>query len=193
MNVMKKMIFIFLVMVSTGASAQGLLSRLSFGLKAGGNYSNFTNASFDTDPLMGFHAGAIVNFKLISGLSIQEEFLFSTQGAELKNDLLNKEKLELSYISVPLLLKYSTNIGVYIEAGPQFNMLVTDVKDTGFDKFADKIDAGIAAGIGFQFRNIGIGARYYAGLTKVGKFEANDVIKPDFKNSVAQASIFYMF
>lgn len=55
---MKKILLILLVIVSTGASAQSILSRLHFGIKAGGNYSNFTNANFDTDPLMGFHAGA---------------------------------------------------------------------------------------------------------------------------------------
>lgn len=193
---MKKIILIVLVMVSvsTGASAQSILDRLYFGIKGGGNYSNFTNADFDTDPLMGFHAGAIVGFNLVEGLSIQEEFLFSTQGAEIKGDesLFGKKKLELSYISVPFLLKYKTKLGIYIEAGPQFNMLVSDVKDTGFDKFADKVDLGIAGGIGYQFKNIGIGARYYTGLSKVGKFDSSD-IKPDFKNSVIQASIFYIF
>ncbi|MFT3993333.1 MAG: porin family protein [Dysgonomonas sp.] len=192
---MKKILLILLVVVvSTGASAQSLFSRLHFGVKAGGNYSNFTNADFGTDPLMGFHAGAIVSFDLIKGLSVQEEFLFSTQGAEIKDDnnLFNKDKLELSYISVPILLKYKTSIGVYIEAGPQFNMLVSDVKDTGFDKFADKIDVGVAGGIGYQFHKIGIGARYYTGLTKVGKFDSSN-IKPDFKNSVLQASLFYIF
>lgn len=191
---MKKILLILLVIVSTGASAQSILSRLHFGIKAGGNYSNFTNANFDTDPLMGFHAGAIVGFDLIKGLSVQEEFLFSTQGAEIKGDnsLFDKDKLELSYISVPILLKYKTSIGIYIEAGPQFNMLVSDVKDTGFDEFADKVDAGVAGGIGYQFKNLGIGARYYTGLTKVGKFDSSN-IKPDFKNSVLQASIFYIF
>lgn len=195
---MKKNILIFLVIFSTSASAQGILGgvldRLHFGVKAGGNYSNFTNADFGTDPLMGFHAGAIVNFRLISGLSVQQEFLFSTQGAKIKDDsnIFNKEKLKLSYISVPILLKYNTPIGLYFEAGPQFNMLISDANDTGFDKFADKVDAGIAGGIGFQIRNIGIGARYYTGLTKVGRFDSSD-IKPDFKNSVAQASIFYIF
>ncbi len=193
---MKKIILIVLVMVSvsTGASAQSILDRLYFGIKGGGNYSNFTNADFDTDPLMGFHAGAIVGFNLVEGLSVQEEFLFSTQGAEIKGDesLFGKKKLELSYISVPFLMKYKTSFGIYIEAGPQFNMLVSDVKDTGFDKFADKVDVGVAGGIGYQFKNIGIGARYYTGLSKVGKFDSSD-IKPDFKNSVIQASIFYIF
>ncbi len=70
-------------------------------------------------------------------------------------------------------------------------------KNTGYTDFANKIDGGAVAGIGYQFNNgpvkgLGIGARYYQDLTKVGKFDAGTV-KPNFKNSVAQLSVFYFF
>ena len=187
-----------LVMGQTAFAQQSVWSRFHFGLKAGVNSSNFEGASFDTEMLTGFHAGAIVNFSLTDKWSIQEEFLYSTQGAKVKNGFgLADKDLKLSYFSVPILLKYHSNIGIYGEIGGQANILVEDAKNTGFSEFADKIDGGAVAGLGYQFKDgpvkgLGIGARYYYGFTDVGKFSSSS-IKPDFKNSVIQGSIFYMF
>lgn len=169
---MKKLFLIGLVLFTAQASFgqsffQGMLSRLSFGVKAGGNYSNFTGADFDTEGLAGFHAGLTMNFKLSESFSIQEDILYSTQGAKLKdNNMLPGKKIELAYLSVPILLRYQTPFGLYLEAGPQANMLITDAKDTGFEDFADKVDAGVSAGIGYQFKEgpvkgLGIGANIF--------------------------------
>ena len=195
---MKKILLIgFLLITAQTTFAQGLFKRLSFGLKAGGNYSNFTDAGFDTEGLAGFHGGAIINFRLTNKWSIQEEFLYSTQGAKIKDNLFGETDLKLSYMSVPILLKYHSNIGLYAEIGAQANMLIEDAKNTAFEDFADKVDAGAVAGLGYQFRagpvkGLGVGARYYHGFMEVGKFKSSS-IKGDFKNSVAQLSVFYIF
>jgi len=191
---MKKLLVIGLTLASTHCFSQGLLSRLSFGLKAGGNYSNYTNASFRTDALMGFHAGAIVNFHLIGGLSIQEEFLFSSQGAKVKDDVFASKDLNVYYVTVPFLFKYRTPVGLYFEAGPQVGMRVKDFQDsTRIGNFAKSMDLAAAGGIGYQSgMGLGFGLRYVAGLSKVGDFKASN-ISPDFKSSVIQASIFYIF
>jgi len=167
---------------------------LSFGLKAGGNYSNYTNADFATEGIMGFHAGALVNFRITDHLSVQEEFLFSSQGAKMKNDLFGKENLNVYYLTVPFLIKYKTNFGLYFEAGPQTGLrLKEDTKGASFGDFAKKLDLAAAGGIGFQTKSgFGIGARYIAGLSKVGDFDISNV-KTDFKTNVVQASVFYIF
>jgi len=47
------------------------------------------------------------------------------------------------------------------------------------------------AGLGYQSAGgFGIGARYMAGISKVGNFDAHN-INPDFKNSLLQVSLFY--
>jgi len=195
---MKKLLFICFVLASTNSFSQGmmkgLVQRLSFGLKAGANYSNYTNTDFATDALVGFHAGAIVNFKIIDNLSIQEEFLFSSQGAKVKDNLFGKENVNISYFIVPFLLKYRTNFGLYLEAGPQVGILVNDdLKNTQVGNFAKKMDLAAAGGIGYQTKGgFGIGARYIAGLSKVGDFNISNV-RTDFKTNVVQASIFYIF
>lgn len=195
---MKKLFLIGFVLISVQSFSQSFFDKFYFGLKAGGNYSNFVDTDFDTEGLAGFHAGAIVGFKITDKLMIQEEFMYSTQGAKLKDNLFGTDKdLKLSYFSVPILLKYHSNIGLYGELGGQANMLIEDAKNTGFKDFADKIDAGAMVGLGYQFRagpvkGLGVGARYYYGFTDVGKFKSSTV-KPDFKNNVVQGSIFYIF
>lgn len=195
---MKKSILICFVLVSTHCFSQsfvqGITQRLSFGLKAGVNYSNYTNASFTTDALIGFHAGLLVDFRLANHLFIQEEFLFSSQGAKVKEDVFGKDNIQVNYVTVPFLLKYRSNLGIYIEAGAQTGMRTSEnISTTQVGDFAKKLDLAAVGGIGFQSKSgFGIGVRYVAGLSKVGDFQASDV-KPDFHNSVIQGSIFYIF
>lgn len=200
---MKKLLLIVFTLTMTQSTFgqslfNGIKERLSFGLKVGGNYSNFTNADFGTEGITDFHGGLIVNFRLSDTWSIQEDFLFSSQGAKIKdaNVFGGKEDLKLSYMSVPILVKYHSNIGLYAELGGQANLLIEDAKNTGYENFANKVDAGAVAGFGYQFKNgavngLGIGARYYHGLRGVGNFSSS-TINPDFKNSTVQVSVFYM-
>ena len=195
---MKKLFFIGLIFISHSCFSQGFIdgvvSRLTFGLKAGANYSDYTGADFGTSALIGFHAGAIVNFRFTDNLSFQEEFLFSTQGAKLKEDQFGKENIDVSYMTVPLLLKYRTGFGLYIEGGMQEGLRLNEnTTESQSGSFAKRLDMAAIGGLGFQTKSgFGIGVRYVAGLSNVGNFTATDV-SPNFKTSVMQASLFYIF
>lgn len=195
---MKKLIIAGLVLVSANCFSQStmknIFNRLDFGLKAGANYSNFTHADFKSDAMTGFHAGGIVTFRITNNFFIQEEFLLSYQGAKIKDGVFAGQDIKNYYVAVPILLKYRTNFGLYLEAGPQFSGLAKeDTDNLPVDKFAKKLDLGAAAGIGYQSPiGLGIGARYISGLSSVGDFQIPSV-KTDFRSSVVQASIFYIF
>lgn len=191
---MKNLFLFCIILISSSAFSQSFFDRLHFGLKAGGNYSDFYNGDIDTEGIAGFHAGAIVAFDINQKFSVQEEFLFSTQGTKLKGGLSDGKDLKLSYVSVPIVLKYKTNFGIYIEAGPQIGILVSeDFKEITNNDFAKKIDGGVVGGIGYQFQNgLGVGARYYLGLTDVSKIKST-TINTDFQNNMAQVSLFYIF
>lgn len=185
---------ICLVLVSSKGFSQNFLKRFEFGLKAGVNYSNFTDASFPTDPLVGFHAGGTIAFKITNNFLIQEEFLFSSQGAKVKGDSFDNQNLKLYYITVPILLKYRHSSGFYIEGGAQAGMKAKeDVKGLSMGDFAKKLDLAAVGGLGYQSKmGLGIGARYVYGISKVGDFNVTN-IRNDFKNNNIQASIFYVF
>ncbi|MCC8408121.1 PorT family protein [Mucilaginibacter sp. UR6-1] len=194
---MKKISIIcaFIMLASVHHSfAQSLLKRLEFGLKAGGNVSNFTNADFPTDPLYGFHGGVTVAFKVTNNFLIQEDILFSTQGAKIKGGALGTQDLKLDYVTLPFLLKYRGNSGLFIEAGPQFGMKINEkIEGVNTDNFAKKVDLAAVGGIGYQSKlGLGISARYVYGLSKVADFNISD-ISNDYKNNTIQASLFYVF
>ena len=195
---MKKLLLIALVFPSSYCFSQnfvqGIMQRLTFGFTGGANYSNFVHTDFKTQALVGYHAGALVEFKMTKNFSVREEFIFSTQGAKVQNGLFGQDNIQMNYLSVPILFKYRTNCGLYLEAGTQTGMLINDnIDKKTIDKFAKRIDLAAAGGLGYQSRSgFGIGVRYVAGLSKVGDFQPGN-INPDFRNSVVQASIFYIF
>ena len=195
---MKKLMVICLVLMSakgfSQSFTQNIVSRLEFGIQAGANASNFTNANFPTDPLIGFHGGVTVAYKFTDNFMVQEEFLFSTQGAKIKGGTLGDQDFKLYYVSVPFLLKYRTNSGFYLEAGAQTGIKVKeDIANINTDNFAKKIDLGAAGGLGYQSKmGLGIGVRYIYGISKVSNFNVSNITN-DFKNNSIQASIFYVF
>ena len=185
---MKKIIIACFVLASTGVSAQ----RITGGLKAGVNVSNFTSGDFENvekESLIGFHAGGYLNFKLIGPLSLQPELLVSTAGAKYEIAPGEKRDFKLTYLTVPVMAKFTSPGGVYFELGPQVGFkLGESIKDETIDNFAKNLDLSAGAGVGFKLGPIGIGGRYLVGLSKVGDFDNSDV-SPDFKNSVLQVGI----
>ena len=186
---MKKIIFALAVLISTSSSAQNF----SAGIKAGANFSNFSGGNFEAvkkKAIAGFHGGIFLNFSL-GALSLQPEVLISTQGARI--DSANKSyNWKVTYAAVPVLLKYRSAGGFYLEAGPQFSFKVgEDVSDESIKDFAKGLDLSAAAGLGLQTKGgLDIGARYLSGLSKAGEFDPPKNIDPDFKNSVIQVGVF---
>ncbi|MDJ1484750.1 porin family protein [Cytophagaceae bacterium YF14B1] len=163
----------------------------SFGPKAGLNISNYTGGNIKSQALVGYHLGGILSFGFGKNFALQPEVLFSTQGAQIDNDG-QKTDFKINYVTVPVMLKFRTNGGFIITAGPQVGFLTSqDVPDQTIRNFAKNLDLSAGVGIGYQ-SNIGLGVegRYIAGLSKVGNF-SGQTIDPDFKNSVIQFSLFW--
>jgi len=186
-----KKILISLCLVSfvLTASAQ----KFSAGLKGGVNISNFTGGNFDDldkKALLGFHAGGFLSFG-IGNIYLQPELLVSTAGAKFGEDV-NDESLKITYLTLPIMVKYKMTSGFYLEVGPQVGFkLGEDVGDQTLDEFAKNLDLSLGAGLGYQFGGVGIGGRYLVGLSKVGDFEPSSGLDPDFKNSVIQIGVFF--
>ncbi|HKZ65800.1 MAG TPA: porin family protein [Chitinophagaceae bacterium] len=186
---MKKIIFALTFLICTASFGQNF----SGGIKAGANFSNFRGGDFDAvkkKAIVGFHGGGFLSFSF-GALSLQPELLVSTQGARI--DSANKSyDWKVTYATVPVILKYRTATGFYLEAGPQVGFKLSEsVSDETIEDFAKGLDLSAAAGVGFQTKGgLGIGARYLVGLSKVGDFDPPKNIDPDFKNSVIQVGAF---
>src|SRR5882724_9560221 len=189
---MKRAIFALLLLVSASTL---FAQKFQLGFKAGTNVSNFTGGDFsqvDKKALIGFHAGAFLGFWIGDIFSINPEVQFSSEGAKIKNAG-NDENFKLYYINVPVMAKFRFPGGFYIEAGPQVGFKASeDVPNSTINTFAKNLDLAVAGGIGYHSPiGLGIGARYIAGVSKVGDFDASEGINPDFKNSTIQVSLFY--
>jgi hypothetical protein len=163
------------------------------GVKAGPNVSNFLGGNFDAvkkKALVGIHAGAYFRIKF-ANFAIQPEAMISTQGAKI-DSLPGVHDWKITYVNVPVLVQYYFNRSFYLEAGPQVGFVTNqNFADETIRDFANDLDFSIAMGFGVRSKSgLGIGARYNAGISKVGDFSPSTGIDPDFKNGVLQVSIY---
>lgn len=180
------------------AATVGFSQHFELGLKAGTNISNFNGAS-NTDQLkaktlVGFHGGAFVSLFVGKIFAIQPEVLFSTQGAKIENTGGGKTDYKVNYLNVPVMLKLRSPGGFYIEAGPQIGFKTSQKFEGTAGDAAKSTDFSIAGGLGYHSPiGLGIGARYTAGISKLGDFNTANpgATPPDWKNGVIQVSIFY--
>jgi hypothetical protein len=209
-NKMKKIILTVLVIFAFGfANAQ----KAQFGIKGGLNISNFSGDTQGVDfkSRVGFNAGVFAAIKLAEKITLQPEILFSTQGAEAENvevfvdDMLftGDIKFNLSYINVPVMLKYYAADKFNLEAGPQIGFLTSAKTSTKMDGYSqtfdddakdyfESVDFGLNFGAGYDFtKNISAGIRYNLGLSNILKTEPGDNSKSE--NSVFSLSVGYKF
>ncbi|KIA90766.1 porin family protein [Kaistella jeonii] len=170
----------------------GAMNAQTFGLKAGMNVSNLSNSTDAAKSKVGFYAGVLMNAPIAEKFSIQPEVLYSSKGAQSDG---GDVKLNLDYISVPVMFQYNATPSLYLEAGPEFGFIISaklkvgggtmDVKDT-FNGF----DLGIGLGAGYYFiPSVGINARYVAGVTDVVKNNPDTAVR----NNVFQIGLTYKF
>ena len=174
---MKKLILLsaFLVLGITSSQAQ-----VKFGVKAGANFANL-ESDVNSDNITSYHAGVLLEAKVLPNFAIQPEVLYSSQGADLNN-----EKFKLDYISVPVLAKfYLISDKLALEAGPQFSFLINeDTPNTIDETFETKsFDFAALGGLSFNITdNVFAQARYVVGLTDTTK-------DADVTNRVIQLSV----
>jgi hypothetical protein len=185
---MRKLILAFSLLLAAQVS---FAQKFSLGPKAGLNISNYTGGNIESDALVGYHLGGVLSYGFGNVFYLQPEVLFSTQGAKVQNAG-NKQDFKISYITVPIMLKFKTKGGFYFEFGPQAGFRASsNVPDQTINNFAKNLDLAGGVGIGYHSPiGLGVGVRYIAGFSKVGDFSGQD-IDPDFKNSVIQASLFW--
>ncbi|KFF13098.1 opacity protein [Chryseobacterium soli] len=199
---MKKQLLSLCIVIGTMTFAQST-DGPRFGIKVGGNLSSISGG--DTKSKVGFYAGGFVNVPISDAFSIQPEVVYSQQGAKAKGDYelatyaIKNMQQNLSYINIPLMVQYNATPEFYLEAGPEFGLLVNaQVKGdiNGQTNKANNKDSlknfnfGAGIGLGYRFtQNIGVNARYIAGITDTLKYGLGE----NSKNTNFQLGINYLF
>lgn len=184
---MKKVLLVGAVALFGAVNAQ------TFGVKAGLNIASLSNFE-DSKAKIGFNGGVFMNAPLAASFSIQPEVIYNAKGA--KYDDAVDVNMNLDYISAPVMFQYQATPEFYLEAGPEFSFLMSgklkaedeslDIKDE-----LNSFDFGIGLGAGYFFTsNIGVTARYVAGVTDIIKDNPSD---ETVKNNVFQVGLVYKF
>ncbi|WP_312393562.1 porin family protein [Chryseobacterium sp.] len=216
---MKKLILGLAVTASSLAFAQQTpttsTNPVTFGIKGGMNVSSLSQGADldDSKSKIGFNAGVFANIPVATNFSIQPEVLYNDLGSKVvyKNNIpvVGEYKREysrnLGYVAVPVMFQYNVIPNLYLEAGPEFGFLVSakdkfksstngdangsTTSDLNKDDF-QTFNFGIGIGAGYYFTdNLGITARYTAGVTDIYKNNSGDAVR----NNVFQVGLAFKF
>lgn len=189
---MKKSFLLTLAMMI----AFGAMAQFGLGIKAGPNFASQNSSGGDPgfEPdfknITALHAGIYMNYFFGETVGIQPEILFSQKGSKVQDiDLENK----LTYIDIPILLRFQFLEILNIHAGPQFSFLTSaksvysggsfDIKD---DLKSLETSLAFGAGVDLPLR-LNVTARYIIGLTNIA--DDTDFDDIELKNSMFQLSL----
>jgi hypothetical protein len=210
---MKKLILNLLIIVI----AIPVKSQIQFGVKAGANISNiigdnnhsinsitYPQKSIQYLTKLGYNGGIFIAVPIKGKFSLQPELIYSLQGArfrmqnvDVSGNLLNggTGHLNLSYVQIPVLAKFTFHHKFYAQTGPQIGFLVSAEENNNEEQSYyvkssfHSVDIAWGAGIGFTCPSgTGFDLRYTIGITSIDNNSGyfND------HNSNLQLGIFFL-
>ena len=186
---MKKSNFLtaaFILIASISIKAQGF----DVGIKAGANYNQISGLPLTDGYVPGFHFGGFIEIGK-NTIGFQPELLFSQCGTKISDDTASNfnsgEKINLTYLQIPLLLKIRVGKMLSLHAGPQFSILMNkskNVLENGEEAFKSG-DFAMDFGAQLAFGIFRIYGRYNIGLTDISDLENEE----SWKNQVFQLGL----
>lgn len=207
-------------------------SPVTFGVKAGFNATTLSHPDWQDESVQydgnqkikpGFNAGVFVNIPVAEKFSIQPELLFSQMGSKSKDTYTYSDgfygfktelddKFTLNYIVLPLMVQYNILPQLYVEAGPEFGLLLgakskgetTTTEISGSKSVTttksysnkppmelyNKFNFGIGIGAGYYFtQNLAATARFTAGITDIRNNNSGGAVR----NNAFQVGLAYKF
>ena len=197
----------FITSLLVAFSLMQSFGQISFGVKAGLNFSNVKNiGSTENKTRLGFNGGFFTKIDISKRFIVQPELLYSIKGNKFPPTAINGGGiLSLNYISIPLLGGFRLDDKFTILLGPEFNFLTNanskfDNTNHDVSKNFRKFDVAIDLGATYNIkRNIGVEIRYsygFEGLADVIMTDqsGNEIGKGSIgSNRVFQLGLFYKF
>jgi len=194
-------IIILLTGIFTQLSAQDLVTpRNKIGIKAGVNYSfmNFNRGYLASDPAIvnswkpGLYVGALIQVPLNRYITLQTEYAFTWMRSE---DVRIKTAYNLSYLTLPLLLKLAVSQRIAVIAGPQFDLLVgANKKNSGtvtsitHDTEERNISGVVAIEVNLV-KSVFVDARYIHGFNHIGIGQRSSITEFKWQGVVIAAGV----
>ncbi|KOF02961.1 hypothetical protein OB69_09020 [Roseivirga seohaensis subsp. aquiponti] len=199
---MKKIIItgVFYLLSLVSFTNQSQAQEFRSGIKGSFNLSNLYTDDIDDNNLRpGFSIGIFKENQIGASSAIQTELLFSTKGnrSEYRTGPFDGEaKFNLNYLELPVMLDLKAGDALDISFGPYVSYLISANVTTEGDfgnSFSEidrdqlnAFDFGLSGGLGLNFGNTELGARYNLGLSEIADSDNARTILGDAKNSVIQ-------
>lgn len=158
---------------------EAISQKLHLGIKAGANINKITGKSFSDEFSYGYHMGGFFSVGLGKKFSIQPEVLFNQFNVDTSSRFReiykfdNVDKVQLRYLSIPILLNYKPAKFLTLQAGPQFGVLVNK-SHTLLENGREAFKAGDLSMLGGAQVNIGhlnIYGRFVVGLSNLNDID----------------------
>lgn len=206
---MRKLIFFTIgLFITSFSNAQTNNNLVSLGAKAGINISNIIkddgNNNFNTDYLLGFHAGLTLAIPLVERLAFTPEILYSTKGYK-SNSTVADFTQTTHFLELPILASVAVTENFNIVIGPQVSFLLQTnnkfesnfgtierkIVEDDSNRFKKNLVGGV---IGFRLDindQVGFSGRYALDFQKNNENGSSQT--PGYKNQVFQIGLGIMF
>ena len=148
----------------------------AIGIKGGLNIASLSG--FEGRSRISGHGGVFLHHTINKNWCFQPELLYSGEGQRYMSGGVERT-LALSYLQLPLMIQYYPAPQVYLEAGPQFGLLLS--AQDKVDDYEEQINAKddfttgqVAIGLGIGYKaseKLVLYGRYNFGLTDVSRFD----------------------
>jgi hypothetical protein len=183
----KGILLIAFLMLAAAVQAQ-------IGVRAGIGSANFSNGDVQRGftSLIRPHVGVYYGMEVIEKLTVEPGMFFSGKGIKTVSIITNKEFEEsLSYLDIPVLVRYAVNEDFNIFAGPQAGFLLARTYTEGSVKITDTAPVG-----GYEIGGVfGVGYRLASGINLQASYDFGIVpfkyFQADVNNTVFKLSVGY--
>lgn len=171
----KLLILAIFSIMGTAATAQ----KFNIGAKAGANINKIDGKSFSDQFSYGYHLGGFFSVGLGKKFAIQPEILFNQINVDTSSTFsqvykFNQvDKVQLKYLSIPILLNFKPVKFITLQAGPQFSVLTNKSKtllENGRDAFKTG-DFSMLGGAQVNIGHLNIYGRYAVGLSNLNDID----------------------
>jgi Outer membrane protein beta-barrel domain len=153
--------------------------KFNIGFKGGANINKLNGNSFSDEFSYGYHLGGFFAVGIGKKFAIQPEILFNQINADSSGSFsavykfYNVDKIQLKYLSIPILLNYKLVKFITLQAGPQFGILMNQRKtllENGQEAFKNG-DLSLLTGVQVNIMHLNIYGRYAFGLTDLNNID----------------------
>ena len=180
---MKTKLISFAILLFIGSSAFSQTFKL--GIKGGANLGKISGKSFKDEFSLGYHVGGFATIGLGDKFAIQPEVLFNQVNNDTTTNfsdvfkVKNADKIELKFLSIPILLNYNVNKYITLQAGPQFGVLLNkndNLLQNGGNAFKSG-DFSLVGGVQLNLLKFRVYGRFVGGQTDIDNLGNNDTWK----------------